>query len=187
MGVILKTAKPFFTNKKVLLVLVFSLLALNLTLMGVSLAKYTSEVNLNRSVKGIISFSIKDDTVFEEEVTIGAPSGSTGEEDAPALNQTKPVSMEITNDGDHAAVGTVTVEYENVLPLDYLICINDNEIQPTSAENNVYTYEVKMTPGEVLTLDLLVKWQDGAYDERLGGLTETAHFRAVFEQDMGGA
>ena len=187
MGVILKTVKTFFAGRKALLALVFLLLALNLTLMGVSLAKYTSEVNFNRSVKGIISFSIKDDTVFEEEVTIGAPSGSTGEEDAAALYQTKPVSMEITNDGDLAAVGTVTVEYENVLPLDYLIYVNDVELLPTSSEDNVYTYELRMTPGEVVTLDLLVKWQDGAYDERLGGLTETAHFRAVFEQDMGGA
>ena len=44
-----------------------------------------------------------------------------------------------------------------------------------------------MTPGDIVTLDLLVKWQGDVYDERLGGLTETAHFRVVFEQEMGGA
>jgi len=67
------------------------------------------------------------------------------------------------------------------------LLINGASATNESESDNAITYVVTLEPGETVLFDLSVEWMDGFFDERLGGITETAYFEAVFEQKMGGA
>ncbi|MBE6643756.1 MAG: hypothetical protein E7612_00085 [Ruminococcaceae bacterium] len=181
-------AAAHLSKKRIILAAMLVLLSLNFALMGISLARYTTSAEQNNGQAGVSAFSFTKNTTIKETVTIGAPAvanGGSGEEYV--LDKSEPLSMSVTNNCEFAAVGTVTLEYENILPLDYTLLINGASATNESESDNAITYVVTLEPGETVLFDLSVEWMDGFFDERLGGITETAYFEAVFEQKMGGA
>ena len=186
-------SKSVWNSKKILFLAFVGLLAINFSLMGVSLARYVSEVNYESGNlgAGIYEFQINGSGVINASTTIGA-SGVIGPDEPdgetpdlpPGVSEAaaNPMSVTVENAGEYQADGIVTLEVEGILPLDYAMYGNGNKLDAVSLVDGVYTFNFSLDKGEKVVFDLYVIWQGDEYDERLNGLAEDVYFKAIFEQ-----
>ena len=185
--------KSVWNSKKILFLAFVGLLAINFSLMGVSLARYVSEANYESGNfgSGIYEFQINGSGEINASTTIGASGAITPDEpdgEAPDLppgvsdESAKPLSVTVENAGEYKAEGVVTLETERILPLGYMMYGNGTELDVASYDDGVYTYNLSLNPGEKVVFDLYIFWQGEEYDERLSGLAEDVYFNAIFEQ-----
>ena len=169
------------------------LLAINFSLMSVSLARYVSEASSDTGNlgTGIYEFQINGSGEIDASTTIGATGVITPDEpggetpDFPSgvpETAAKPISVTVENVGEYQADGIVTLEVDGILPLEYEMYGNGNKLDAVSLVDGVYTYNLSLDTGEKVVFDLYVVWQGDEYDERLNGLEEDVYFKAIFEQ-----
>ena len=158
-------------NKWSVVALVALLLVANLTMMGISFARYRTSYESQNQI-GVIGFSpALEDNTFE------------GDFEVPG---TKSFAVTNTN-GDVGLELTVTVETKGVLPLSYRLFMGEEELTLVwNAEDNAYVATgIPMPVGtERLDFKLQSDWSAG-YEEYFGGLVEDIKIRVLCEQVKG--
>ena len=178
------SAKNLWKSKKFIFFTFAILLAINFSLMSVSLARYVSEASYDTGNlgPGIYEFQINGsgelDAITPDEPGGEAPDLPSGVPETAA----KPISVTVENVGEYQADGIVTLEVDGILPLEYEMYGNGNKLDAVSLVDGVYTYNLSLDTGEKVVFDLYVVWQGDEYDERLNGLEEDVYFKAIFEQ-----
>ena len=146
---------------------------------GVSLAKYTQGVEQANSA-GVGEFapvlSLDDKLELEESVSIGV------------LNEPMQLPFVVSNEeGSTPILVIVELSAEQVLPLEYALRVNGEDIEPDSVQGELCVYTYLVESGEV-DFSLSVALTKGEYDERFNGLTNDIRMTVICEQaQIGGA
>ena len=165
--------KPFIAlqklNKWHVLALTALLLAANLTMMGISFARYITSKEESAEI-GVIGFS----PALEEDAYSGdfkVPGSKT---------------FTVTNgNGDVPLQLTVTVETKGVMPLTYRLFMGDEELtMEWDAETSSFVSSHAVMPAGTTEQEftLVSEWRNSEYDEYYGGFSEQVSIRVLCEQ-----
>ena len=167
--------RPFWKTKRgIVVICLLCLLTLNVTLMGVSLARYT-QTAAGGSDGGVLAFTpvIKYGDAWNYSGSF-VLTGAAGE----AAKQL-PFEVDNTENGTPIRV-TVTLTAEQVLPLTFSLFVAGEE--RTFAAGESITYTVDLDLDETVSFLLTAEWAADVYDERLNGITNDVHLSVVCEQ-----
>ena len=157
-------------NKWSVVALVALLLVANLTMMGISFARYRTSYESQNQI-GVIGFSpALEENTFEGDFRVPGTK-----------------SFAVTNNSDIGLELTVTVETKGVLPLSYRLFMGEEELTLVwNAGDNAYVAtDIPMPAGtERLDFKLQSDWS-GRYEEHFGGLVEDIKIRVLCEQVKG--
>ena len=165
-------------KRTILWLVLIVLLAVNVTLMGISLAKYVQRTEQFASAD-ILSFM---------------PTGELGEEWEIVENfrmdgawETRSLPFQVKNAAGHTPVNVVlTLSVEQVLPLQVELYVGEELLTATETTGDTRIYEYPIGYEDV-TFSLQAEWLDGEYDERFSdGITNYVHLSVVCEQVMQG-
>ena len=172
------------TVRRALLVCFSALIVLNLCFMGVSFAKYVSSIENDGS---------GDTAKFDPVIDVGQEWTATETFSQAGLSNASRLGGTVRNGGNTPITAYVTLEGDGILPLDFEVyACAKTEIDSATpltkddslSTENISVYAIALDPSEQSDFAISVKWQDGAYDERFNGLTETVRITVVCEQNQ---
>lgn len=156
-------------NKWHVIALTALLLAANLTMMGISFARYRSAYESSVEV-GVIGFSpALEEDAFEGDFTVPGSKSFT-----------------VTNgNGDVPLQLKVTIETQGVLPLSYRLFMGEEELTlEWNSSESAYISESAIMPSGTTEQEftLISDWEGSMYQEYFGGMTEKVSIRVLCEQ-----
>jgi hypothetical protein len=94
----------------------------------------------------------------------------------------------VTNDSSTIPILVVVeLTVEQVLPLEYVLYLGEQQLEPESVQGDTRIYTHLVQNGEA-NFALAVSWLEGEHDERFNGLTNDVRMVVVCEQtQVGGA
>ena len=144
---------------------------------GISLAKYTqSKQSLQSATVGNFIPTITYDERWEMSQTLLAGSASDPEN--------YPFTV-INDEGGMPVWVIVELTVEQVLPLECVLYLGTERLEPDSIRGNTRMYTYLLREGEA-EFALSVFWPEGEYDERFNGLTNDIRMVVVCEQAQPG-
>jgi len=151
------------------------LLAVNLTMMGISFARYRTVYEKQHAI-GVAGFSpALEENTFEGNFEFGGES--------------LPVANSFTVRNGNTKIGlqlTVTVIPEGILPFSYRLFLGEEELSMEEKDGAlVATVEMPVGTAEQEFV-LVTEWNSPEYDEHFGGLVEHVKIRVLCEQAEGG-
>ena len=151
------------------------LLAVNLTMMGISFARYRTVYEKQHAI-GVAGFSpTLEENTFEGNFEFGGES--------------LPVANSFTVRNGNTKIGlqlTVTVIPEGILPFSYRLFLGEEELFLEEKDGAlVATVEMPVGTAEQEFV-LVTEWNSPEYDEHFGGLVEHVKIRVLCEQAEGG-
>jgi hypothetical protein len=156
-------------NKWHVIALTALLLVANLTMMGISFARYRSAFEGSVEV-GVIGFSpALEEDAFEGDFTVPGSKSFT-----------------VTNgNGEVALQLKITIETQGVLPLSYRLFMGEEELTlEWNSSESVYISESTTMPVGATEQEftLISDWEGSMYQEYFGGLSEQVSIRVLCEQ-----